>query len=114
MTARKTGRVAHECPHCHGKDCPTRLRYRTDAEKRALGNRLARIEGQIQGLRAMLEKNAYCMDMLQVSAAATSALHAFNRVLLESHVRTCVVKDLQAGRGSTIDELLLTLQRLMR
>ena len=87
---------------------------RSDTEKRALDLRLSRIEGQIRGLRGMLENNAYCNDILLVSAAATAALHAFNKELLSCHVRTCVVEALRQGRVEIVDELMNTIQKLMK
>ena len=77
-------------------------------------NRLSRIEGQIRGIRGMVEKDAYCPDILVQSAAVTAAMNAFNRDLLASHIRTCVVNDIRAGRDEVIDELVLTLQKLMK
>ena len=76
--------------------------------------RLGRIEGQIRGIRGMVEKDAYCPDILVQSAAVTAAMNAFNRDLLASHIRTCVVNDIRAGRDEVIDELVLTLQKLMK
>ncbi|MGN0972532.1 MAG: metal-sensing transcriptional repressor, partial [Aristaeellaceae bacterium] len=76
--------------------------------------RLSRIEGQIRGIRGMVERGAYCPDILTQSAAAAAALNAFNRELLASHIRTCVTQDIRDGREGTVDELLDTLQKLMR
>ncbi|MBQ8654498.1 MAG: metal-sensing transcriptional repressor [Clostridia bacterium] len=91
-----------------------RMKLRDDAEVKRLLNRLSRIEGQIRGIRGMVEKNAYCPDILIQSAAASAALNSFSRELLDSHVRTCVAEDLRQGRDETVDELLDTLRRLMR
>lgn len=102
----------HDCPHTC--DCSHRTKMRSDSEKRALDLRLSRIEGQIRGLRGMLENNAYCNDILLVSAAATAALHAFNKELLSCHVRTCVVEALRQGRVEIVDELMNTIQKLMK
>ena len=77
-------------------------------------NRLSRIEGQIRGIRGMVEKDVYCTDILTQSAAVTAAMNAFNRDLLASHIRTCVVNDIRAGKDEIIDELVLTLQKLMK
>ena len=96
--------------HC----CGTRKKKRSEEEQKALLNRLSRIEGQIRGLRGMVEKDAYCPDILTQSAAAAAALNAFNRELLSSHIRTCVAEDIRAGSDGTIDELLSTMQKLMR
>ena len=75
---------------------------------------LSRIEGQIRGIRGMVEKDAYCPDILTQVAAASAALNSFSKVLLASHIKTCVAQDIRAGKDETIDELLTTLQKLMR
>ena len=87
---------------------------RPDDERRKLLNRLNRIEGQIRGLKGMLEKNAYCPDILTQSAAVNAAVNSFNKELLASHIRNCVVRDIRAGDDAVIDELVSTLQKLMR
>ena len=97
--------------HC---DCCGRTKQRSDEEKKKLTNRLNRIEGQIRGLRGMLEKDAYCMDILTQAAAANAALNAFSRELLSSHMHSCVVRDIREGRDETIDELLSILQKMMK
>lgn len=95
--------------------CPCgRKTERSAAQKKALMNRLKRIEGQIRGLEAMLENDAYCNDILQQSAAAGAAINAFNRELLGNHIRGCVVEDLHAGRDEIVDELIATVQKLMK
>ncbi len=108
------------CPHpreAAGDTCVcTRIKHRSEEEVRALCNRLSRIEGQVRGLRGMVEREAYCPDILTQVAAVTAALNAFNRELLAEHIRTCVVSDLREGRdeGETADELCALLQKLMR
>ena len=94
--------------------CCAREKHRTEEERRALLNRLSRIEGQVRGLKGMLEKDAYCTDILNQSAAVTAALNAFNRELLAGHIRTCVAEDIRAGRDEVIDDLVETLGRLMK
>ena len=91
-----------------------RKKERSDEEKRALINRLNRIEGQIRGIRAMVEKDAYCPDILTQASAASAAINGFAKVLLGEHIRTCVAEDVRQGKDETIDELLSTLQKLMR
>ena len=98
----------HDCAACH------RTRHRDPEEVRRLLNRLNRIEGQIRGIRGMVERSAYCPDILTQVAAASAALGSFSRVLLSSHIRTCVARDIREGRDETIDELLDTLQKLMK
>lgn len=96
-----------ECPHCRTKE-------RSPEEARRLVNRLSRIEGQIRGIRGMVEKEAYCPDILVQAAAANAALNAFCRELLSEHIRTCVKEDILQGKEETVDELLATLQKLMK
>lgn len=90
-----------------------RTKKRTEAEIDSLTKRLNRIEGQIRGIRGMLERDAYCTDILTQTAAATAALNAFSRELLESHMRTCVRNDILAGHDETIDEFLGILKKMM-
>ena len=87
---------------------------RDEEERRKLCNRLSRIEGQIRGIKGMLEKDAYCVDILNQVAAANSALNSFNKVLLAEHLRTCVAEDIRAGKDETIEELAATLQKVMK
>ena len=91
-----------------------RRRERTPEEYKALLNRLSRIEGQIRGIRGMLEKDAYCVDILVQVAAANSALNSFSRELLTQHLRTCVADDLRTGSDEKLDELMNLLPRLMK
>ena len=94
--------------------CQGRVKERTQEEKKALIHRLNRIEGQIRGIRGMLEKDAYCPDILVQAAAAGAALNAFNKELLASHIRSCVAEDIRNGRDEVIDELVVTMQKLMK
>ena len=94
--------------------CCHKTKIRTDEELRSLMNRLSRIEGQIRGIRGMLEKDAYCADILTQTAAVNAAINAFGRELLASHIRSCVADDIRAGRDETIDELLGILQKMMK
>lgn len=91
-----------------------RKKMRSDSEKRALVNRLSRIEGQIRGIKGMVENDAYCPDILTQAAAVTSAMNSFNRELLNSHIRTCVAEDIRKGDDNTIDELTSLILRLMK
>ena len=94
--------------------CTGRTKERSPEEYKSLTNRLNRIEGQIRGIRGMLDKNAYCPDILAQVAAANAALNAFSRELLSNHIRSCVVNDVRAGNDEVIDELLDTLRKLMK
>ena len=87
---------------------------RAEEEKKKLLNRLRRIEGQVRGLQAMVESNAYCNDILTQSAAVNAAVNAFIRELLAEHLRTCVARDLKDGHDEIVDELAATLQKLMK
>ena len=89
-------------------------KVRSEEEYKDLINRLNRIIGQVQGVRGMVERNAYCIDILTQVAAATAALNSFSKVLLGNHIRTCVADDVRAGRTDSVEELVSTLQKLMR
>ena len=96
------------------RNFPERKKIRDENERRDLMNRLKRIEGQVRGLQRMLDENAYCPDLLTQASAVSSALNSFCRVLLASHIRTCVSDDIRSGREETVDELMDTLQKLMK
>ena len=95
-------------------ECCHKTKKRSEEEYKSLINRLSRIEGQIRGLKGMVERDAYCPDILVQASAVSAALSAFNRELLSSHIKSCVVNDIREGNDETIDELLVTLQKLMR
>lgn len=96
------------CCHCH------KTKQRTEGEYKKLMNRLNRIEGQIRGIKGMLEKDAYCTDILVQVAAVNSALNSFNKELLAEHIRTCVIEDIKAGKEDTVDDLVDTIKKLMK
>lgn len=98
-----------KCTHCAAK-----TKQRSTEEYQKLMNRLNRISGQINGLKNMLENNAYCPDILVQASAASAALNAFSKELLVSHLHTCVINDIRAGNDEVVDELVTTLQKLMR
>ena len=91
-----------------------RIKHRNEKEYKDLINRLSRIEGQIRGIKRMVEEDAYCPDILIQVSAANAALNSFNKVLLSNHIRTCVADDIRAGKDETINELVNTLQKLMK
>lgn len=94
--------------------CCHKTKMRAEAEVKSLLNRLSRIEGQIRGIRGMVEKDAYCTDILTQVSAVTAALNAFNKELLAEHIKTCVASDIKAGKDETVDELVSVLQKLMK
>lgn len=96
------------------KECCARKKLRGEAELKSLLNRLNRIEGQIRGIRGMLERDAYCADVLNQAAAANAALNAFSRELLANHMKSCVAEDLRAGRDESLAELSEILQKMMK
>ena len=96
------------------QECCGKITDRSEAERKKLIHRLNRIEGQIRRIRKMVEKDAYCPDILVQSAAVNAAVNAFNRDLITSHIRGCVVRDLREGREEVLDELVATLQKLMK
>lgn len=91
-----------------------KIKERTDKEYKSLINRLSRIEGQIRGIRKMVEESAYCTDILIQVSAAGAALNAFNKELLSNHIKTCVSEDIKKGNSETVDELVKVLQKLMK
>ena len=95
-------------------NCGFKTKRRDDAEYKSLINRLNRIEGQIRVIKGMVEKNAYCTDIITQVAAANAALNSFNKELLSTHIKTCVADDIKAGKTETVDDLLATLQKLMK
>ena len=108
--AAEAGADPHPGCACHAG----RKKHRSTAEERDLINRLNRIEGQIRGIKKMLEADAYCPDVLTQVAAARCAMNSFAKVLLASHIRSCVIEDLEAGREETIEELVDTVQKLLK
>lgn len=97
-----------------GCECCRKTKHRTDDEYRRLMNRLNRISGQVNGIKNMLENNAYCTDILIQVAAVNAALNSFNKELLAEHIRTCVADNIRSGNDDVIDELVTTLQKLMK
>lgn len=104
-----------KCAEDNKKECCCgKTKERPEAEYKDLIHRLNRIEGQIRGIKGMVEKDAYCPDILVQVAAANAALNSFNKVLLANHIRTCVVRDLHEGKDEVVDELVTVLQKLMK
>ena len=95
-------------------ECCKKTKHRDENEYKALINRLNRIEGQVRGVKNMLENDAYCVDILTQVSAINAALNAFNKELLANHIHSCVVNYIKNGREDTVDELCATLQKLMK
>lgn len=95
-------------------ECCAKTTDRSEIERKKLINRLNRIEGQIRGIKKMVENDAYCTDILMQSAAVNAAVNSFNKDLIANHIRGCVVRDIREGKDDVIDELVLTLQKLMK
>ena len=94
--------------------CQHKTKHRQEEEYRSLVNRLSRIEGQVRGIRKMIESDAYCTDILIQTSAIQAALNAFNRELLSNHIQTCVAEDIRNGKDETITELVALLQKMMK
>lgn len=94
--------------------CCEKTKKRSEQEYKDLMNRLKRIEGQVRGIQGMVEKDAYCTDILMQVAAVNAALNSFNKVLMGNHIRTCVVEHIRQGDEEIIDELVTTMQKLMK
>ena len=94
--------------------CGERTKERSAEEMKQLLNRLSRIEGQVRGVKGMVEKNAYCPDIITQVSAITAALNAFNREMLSTHIRTCVADGVRGGDDAKLDELVILLQKLMK
>ena len=103
--------MAEETKNCC---CSQRRKVRERTEEEALLQRLSRIEGQVRGLRDMLQKDAYCTDILVQVSAVNAALNSFSKELLATHIRTCVADGIRRGDDEVIDELVTTLQKLMK
>lgn len=91
-----------------------KCKCREEKEFKDLVNRLSRIEGQVRGVKKMVEDDRYCIDIVTQVSAIQAALNSFNKVLLSNHIKTCVVDDIKKGSEETVDELCATLQKLMR
>ena len=94
--------------------CCHKTKHRNEEEQKALINRLNRIEGQIRGIKRMLEEDAYCTDIITQVSAVNAALNSFNKELLSLHIHSCVARDIREGKDEIIDELVATVQKLMK
>lgn len=98
----------------HASCCTQKTKERTGQEYKDLMNRLSRIEGQVRGIKGMVERDVYCIDILVQAAAVNAAMNSFNKALLANHIKTCVAGDIREGREETMDELIAVLQKLMK
>ena len=105
-SVQETDRACLSCGH--------RMKERSEKERRDMLNRLSRIEGQVRGIKNMIENDAYCTDVLVQVSAVQAALNAFSKELLSNHIHTCVAENIRKGDDSVIDELVVTLQKLMK
>ncbi|NHN33313.1 metal-sensitive transcriptional regulator [Paenibacillus agricola] len=111
METLKEAEAEHADVHC----CNTeRQSHHSDKTKANLVSRLNRIEGQIRGVKGLIEKDTYCDDVLNQIAAAQAALNSVGKLLLEGHMKSCVIERIQAGEHEVIDELLITVNKLMK
>ena len=112
---RKVETMAEERKCCCCEDTGSgRTKHRSEKESKDLLNRLRRIEGQVRGIQSMVENDAYCPDILIQVSAINSALNSFSKTLLASHMKSCVVDDIKNGKEEVIDELVETLQKVMK
>lgn len=91
-----------------------KTKHRDTDEYKALITRLNKIEGQVRGIKNMVENDRYCVDILTQVSAVQSALNSFNKILLSQHIKTCVVDDIKSGNDEVVDELLNTIQKIMK
>ncbi|HOR86476.1 MAG TPA: metal-sensitive transcriptional regulator [Bacillota bacterium] len=103
-----------DCRSCNDESCSSRVTNRSEKMKSSLISRLNRIEGQVRGIKGMIEKNAYCDDVLNQIASAQAAMNSVSRLILESHMKSCLIKRIQAGEVEVVDELLKTIGKMMK
>lgn len=100
------------CCNCNPEE--VKHKQRSDDEKRNLISRLSRIEGQVRGVKAMVEEERYCVDIVTQVSAIQAALNSFNKELLARHIKTCVSDDIRDGKEEAVDELCDLLKKLMK
>lgn len=94
--------------------CTGRIKHRDSKEYKEMITRLNRIEGQVRGIKKMVEEERYCVDILTQVSAIQAALNAFDKKLLSNHIHTCVTEDIKAGKDEAVDELCSIVQKLMK
>ncbi|MDD2480596.1 MAG: metal-sensitive transcriptional regulator [Lutispora sp.] len=103
-----------DCGSCEDEKCCHRITNRSEKMKSSLISRLNRIEGQVRGIKGMIEKDAYCDDILNQIASAQAAMNSVSKLLLESHMKSCLISRIQAGEMEVVDELLKTIEKMMK
>lgn len=114
MNKNKEAQVTEQKEEAGACPCLEKKKERSEREYKDLLNRLNRIEGQVRGIKGMVERDAYCTDILMQVAAANAALNSFSKVLLANHIKTCVASDIRGGKEETVNELVDLLQKLMK
>jgi DNA-binding FrmR family transcriptional regulator len=104
----------NEMNECCSPEVSSRKSHHSEQTKKNLVSRLNRIEGQIRGVKGLIEKDTYCDDVITQISAIQSALNSVGKMLLEGHLKSCVVERIQDGDQEVIDEFLVTIQRLMK
>ena len=94
--------------------CSEKMKIRSEEEKRALINRLSRIEGQVRGIKQMIAEDKYCIDVLTQTSATASAINSFAKEVLESHIRSCVTEGIRQGDDEKIEELICAIERFIK
>ena len=94
--------------------CCNRRKRRSEKERKDLVTRLRRIEGQVRGIKNMVEEERYCVDILNQVSAVQAALNSFNKELLANHIHSCVVDDIRAGKDDVVEELCETIKKMMK
>ncbi|MEW9121728.1 MAG: metal-sensitive transcriptional regulator [Thermotaleaceae bacterium] len=110
----ETSEKKEQCQHCDKMTENERMSHRPEQITQNLVKRLNRIEGQIRGIKGMIEKNVYCDDVLIQIAAVQSAINGVGKVLLESHMKSCIVERIQSGDEEVVDELLKTIGKMLK
>ncbi len=99
--------------HCKSDECINKMTAREEKLKSGLISRLNRVEGQVRGIKGMIEKDIYCDDVLNQIAAAQAALNSVSKLVLENHIKGCLVEKIKNGDDEIVDELLKTIGKLL-
>ena len=99
--------------HCDIGGCNERVTERKEKLKSGILTRLNRVEGQVRGIKGMIEKDCYCDDVLNQISAVQVALNSVSKIVLENHIRGCLVKKIRYGEDEIVDELLVTIDKML-